>query len=83
MSYIRATPIMPLAVSVLRAAAMLDVRRQVIDEAVKLGHLRVYQHGNARRILIEDIVEWIKNEWRGTRARPVPPKMENEHAAPR
>ncbi len=65
----RVTPLFPVACSPQRIADCLDVDRRVIDRAVSEGHLTVYQHGLARRILIQDVVHWIKTQWKITGAR--------------
>jgi hypothetical protein len=59
----RVTPLFPIAISPSRLADVLEVSRDVIGAAITAGHLRVYQHGLARRILIEDVVMWIKTTW--------------------
>jgi hypothetical protein len=66
----RVTPLFPIAVSVSRAAECLGVDRAVIDEAVRMGHLIVYQRGLKRRILVEDLVRWVRTTWRNNHVIP-------------
>lgn len=65
----RVVPLFPVAVAPSRLADCLDVHRKVIYAAIAAGHLRVFEHGKARRILVQDAVAWITNHWqlKGTR----------------
>jgi hypothetical protein len=61
----RVTPLFPVAVAPARAAECLGVRRAAIDEAIRAGELIVYQKGLKRRVLVEDLVAWVRNTWKG------------------
>lgn len=60
----RVTPLWPIALAPARLADVLQVHRSVIDRAIAAGDLTVFQHGSARRILIADVVLWIKTTWK-------------------
>lgn len=60
----RRNALFPVAISPARAAEALDVHRKMITAAIKSGELPVYCHGLKRRILIEDLVAWIRHTWR-------------------
>jgi excisionase family DNA binding protein len=68
----RITPLFPIGISVARAAECLEVHRAKIDAAIKAGELRLYQHGVARRILVADLVEWVRTTWKIKGGRHVP-----------
>lgn len=61
---VRKFRLFPIALSPASLAAALDVDRRKIDHAIRFEGLEVFQHGNARRILVEDAVEWIRRTWK-------------------
>jgi len=54
----------PCAVSPNEAAAVLGIRAEQIKEAVRMGALPVYQLGTKRRVLIDDLVAWVRATWK-------------------
>jgi excisionase family DNA binding protein len=54
------TPLWPVALSPARAAAVLGIRPDQIQEAIRAGHLPVYTIGIKRRVLIEDLVAYVR-----------------------
>jgi excisionase family DNA binding protein len=53
----------PITLNVSHAAAACGVSRRVLYEANRAGHLAIYRYGPARRIVVSDLVEWIKKHW--------------------
>jgi hypothetical protein len=46
---------------------VLDIRPEVIADAIKNDLLPVYRNGAKRRVLVTDAVEWIRNTWERVR----------------
>jgi hypothetical protein len=63
----RNTPLFPIALSPARLAHVLDIRPEVIADAIKNDLLPVYRNGAKRRVLVTDAVEWIRNTWERVR----------------
>jgi hypothetical protein len=59
----RLTPLFPIALSPTRLAHVLDIRPEVVADAIKHDLLPAYRKGTKRRVLVADAVEWIKNTW--------------------
>jgi hypothetical protein len=66
----RKTPLFPVALSPNRSAEVLGIRADQIQEAIRVGDLIVYQKGLKRRVLVEDLVAWVRNTWEGSRHAP-------------
>lgn len=75
----RITPLFPIAVAPVRLSECIGVHRKVIDRAVNAGELRIYEKGKARRILVEEAVQWIKTTWKIKGGRPIPPSITTQH----
>ena len=73
MPHHRKVPLWPVAVAPARASEIIGVHRKVIARATADGSLRVYEHGKARRILVCDLVDWVKSTWRLVGSRYAPP----------
>jgi hypothetical protein len=63
----RRTSLFPVAVSPARAADALGIRAEEINEAIKHGELHCYVKGIRRRVLIADLVEWVRHYWKEVR----------------
>lgn len=59
----RLSPLFPIAVSPAELADQLGVRLEVISAAIKNGSLECFKHGLARRVLVEDAVEFVRKNW--------------------
>ena len=59
----RRTAIFPIALSPARLAGCLDIRPEVIANAIKQDHLPCYRKGTKRRVLVADAIEWVRNTW--------------------
>ena len=57
----RAFRLFPLALSPQGVSDALGIHRGKIDAAIHAGELAVYQHGAQRRILVCDVVDWIRD----------------------
>jgi excisionase family DNA binding protein len=57
----RKNALYPVAIAPSRAAECLGLHRSKIDAAVRAGDLRVYTLGLARRILVCDLIEWVRS----------------------
>jgi excisionase family DNA binding protein len=60
----RQRKLFPIAVSVAEVADSLGVERREIYRAIKEHGLPVYRHGTKRRILVADVVAWIRATWK-------------------
>lgn len=63
----RRTPLFPVAVSPARAAESLDIQPEEIQDAIKSGELPCYIKGIRRRVLIADLIEWVRHYWKEVR----------------
>jgi excisionase family DNA binding protein len=54
------TPLFPVAISPARAGEVLGVRLEKVHDAIREGALPCYQLGAKRRVLIADLVEWVR-----------------------
>jgi excisionase family DNA binding protein len=50
--------------SVTELSDALGIERRVIYDAIKNHGLPVYRHGVKRRVLIADVVNWIRATWK-------------------
>jgi hypothetical protein len=65
-------PVVFIALSPAALATAIGVRPDVIYDAILRGELKVYQRGLARRVLVSECEEWIRNQWaQKTRKQPV------------
>jgi len=61
MARARAFRLFPIALSPQGVADALGIHRGKIDAAIHAGELAVYQHGSHKRILVCDVVDWIRD----------------------
>jgi excisionase family DNA binding protein len=59
--YVRKHRLFPVALSTKGAADSLSLRVAKVAAAVKSGALKSYRHGNQRRILVVDLIEWVRS----------------------
>jgi excisionase family DNA binding protein len=59
----RDRPLYPIAVSPTMAAHVLGIHKDKIYSAINDGELSIYTLGAQRRVLIADIVDWIRATW--------------------
>ena len=67
MARLRKRSLFPIALSKAEAATALGVSIRVVDRAVAEGKLPIYRtpYGIRKdKILVQDIVEWIKRDWK-------------------
>jgi hypothetical protein len=57
-------PIVYVALSPAALATAVSIAPAVVAAAILAGELQVYTRGVARRILISDAENWIRNEWK-------------------
>jgi hypothetical protein len=57
------SPIVFLALSPSALATAIGVQPKVIHAAILRGELQVYQRGLARRVLVREAEDWIRNHW--------------------
>ena len=63
----RRTTLFPIAVSPAMAADALGIRAEQIQDAITRGELHCYVKGVRKRVLIADLVEWVRNYWKEVR----------------
>jgi hypothetical protein len=63
MPYKTKSPIVFIALSPNALATAISVQPKVIHAAILNGELKVYQRGLARRILVGEAEDWIRNHW--------------------
>jgi excisionase family DNA binding protein len=61
--YQRKTRLFPIALSVNGAAEAMSLPRRKLRDAIRDGHLIAYQNGTHVRVLVEDLVAWVKTTW--------------------
>lgn len=60
----RVKRLFPVALSISALAESLGIDRRHIDRAVRDGTLPQYQIGVAKKILVEDAVRWVRENWK-------------------
>jgi hypothetical protein len=54
----------PVAMSPAACAEALQIHRRKIDRAIRFEGLPVYQNGSERRVLVQDLVDWVRRTWK-------------------
>ena len=62
-------PICIVALAPNAVATAIGISTDKVRKAILAGDLKVYQHGQARRILVSDVETWIRS-WRKTKGTP-------------
>jgi hypothetical protein len=65
MGRLRKRALAPIALSLDAAAEALMCRRKTLSDAVAVGTLQLYQDPTSRRqrVLVEDLVSYIRDQW--------------------
>jgi len=53
----------PILLSVADASRALGVDRARLYAAIRAGHLALFRDGVKKRILVADLVEWVRHHW--------------------
>lgn len=61
------SPLYPIALSANALAQCLDIHSRKVYAAIKDGALPVYENGKSRRILVSDVVDWVRTWKRSPR----------------
>lgn len=56
-------PLFPIALTVAEAALALGMDRPSLTQEIRLGRIPLYQKGLQSRLLVTDIVEYVRSEW--------------------
>ncbi|UGX93682.1 helix-turn-helix domain-containing protein [Bradyrhizobium barranii subsp. barranii] len=73
----------PIALSLLQAAELLGVHERHILNAVRSHELPAYQRGIAVRVLMTDLVDWVREHWKPrqpTKSRQPRARKDEQHA---